>query len=99
MKNVPNAQTSLPPMKVGGKPPTYVDLLRACLDFAPPNSGFTLDLMRRRSRVEKAIAKVKSGDEIKLEDQDYATAQEAIKAVVWVQRHEAYIAFADAFSC
>lgn len=99
MKTIPNAQTSLPPMKVGGKPPTYVDLLRASLDFAPPGNGFSLDLMRKRSRVEKAIAKVKAGDEIKLEDQDYATAQEAIKAVVWIQRHDAYIAFAEAFGC
>ncbi len=95
MKTIPNAQTALPPFKGKTNPPTYADLLKVCLDNS--QSGFTVELMRKRLRVAKAIEEVKAGDEIKLEDADYETAQEAVKSVVWVASHPAYVAFAEAF--
>ena len=35
MKTVPNRITGLPPVKEGGSPPTYADLLKTALDFPP----------------------------------------------------------------
>ena len=95
MKNIPNVQTDLPPFAKAANPPTYADLLKTCLDFSP--QGFTVDLMRKRLRVSKAIEGVKAGDEITLEDADYVTAQEAVKAVIWVGCHPAYVKFAEDF--
>ena len=95
MKSIPNVQTSLPPIKQGGKPSTYADLLHTCLESN--QGGFTIELMRKRDRVMKAIEKVKSGDVMKLEDADYETARDAIKSMTWAINHPAIIAFAEAF--
>ena len=45
----------------------------------------------------KALEGVEAGGLIKLEDADYATAQEVVRAVRWANRHPDYIALADAF--
>lgn len=95
MKTIPNAQTSLPSPKADGEFQTYADLLAACLDYSA--QGFSPDLLRKRARVEKAIEGAKAGDEIKLEDADYVTAQDAVRSVVWVKRELAYLAFSEAF--
>lgn len=94
MTKIPNAQTAL--LNAKGKPSTYADLLQQCLDYNG-NQGFTVDLMRKRLRVAKAIEKVKAGGTIELEDADYAAAQEAVKGVVWNRSDAAYVAFAEAF--
>lgn len=96
MKTVPNRITGLPPVKEGGSPPTYADLLKTALDF-PPQGGFDLTTLRTRSRIDKALADVEPGDEIKLEDADYTAAQECIKAVRWNGRSPEITAFAESF--
>jgi hypothetical protein len=96
MKEITNRTTTLPPLKAGEPPPTYADLLRTSLDF-PPQGGFTLEEMRKRGRIDNALAKVKPGDVIKLEDADYAVAQEIIRAARWNGRSSEVVAFAEAF--
>lgn len=95
MKNIPNLQTSLPPIKVGGNPATYADLLNACLDNNP--GGFTTDLMRKRLRVSAALDKVKAGDKFSLEDADFETAKNAVAAMVWSVKSAELIKFAEIF--
>lgn len=96
MKKIPNLQTGLPPTKPGGTPATHADLLRACLD-SNGQSGFTVELMRKRLRVTEAIAKVKAGGMIELEDADFETAKEAVKAMTWVINDPQIVKFAEAF--
>jgi hypothetical protein len=96
MKEIPNKSTALPPAKTDGLAPTYADLLRNALDF-PPQGGFTLEEMRKRGRIDKALTDVKAGDVIKLEDADYTAAQEVIRAVRWNGRSPELLAFAEAF--
>lgn len=95
MKKIPNAQTEIP-LDENRKPATYADLLRVCLDMPPPG-GFTLELIRKRARVETTIADAKPGGNMTFEDADFSTAQEAIKLKVWPIRHSALAAFAEAF--
>ncbi len=95
MKTIPNIQTSLASDKEGGPNACFSDLLKSSLNFAP--QGFSIELMRKRERVAKVIEKVAPGGDMVFEDADYATAQEAVKAVVWLKFHKDYIAFADAF--
>lgn len=95
MKNIPNKTTSLP-LKADGTPIAFVDLLREALDSMPPG-GFDPATLRARARVDKAIADVKVGDEITLEDADFETALAAIKAVRWKTRNADCISFLDAF--
>ncbi len=80
MKNIPNPTFSIP-FTVGpnGRNATAKDLLLAAVDQAP-NGGFDLATQRARNRVADAVEKVAEGGEIVLEDADYTTAQEAVKA-------------------
>ncbi len=96
MKEIFCKITTLPPAKPDGQPPTYADLLRNALDF-PPQGGFTLEEMRKRGRIDKALEGVEPGGIIKLEDADYMAAQEVIRAVRWNGRSPELLAFAEAF--
>ncbi len=88
MKEIPNKQFT--------ETVTTVSLLTVCLND-PGKDGFDLPLLRSRDRVAKALDGLKAGDVIKLEDADYATAQNAIKAVRWATRDKHLITFAEQF--
>ena len=93
MKSIPNKVTSL--LDADGKPVSFAAILKQALDFSP--NGFPTALQRARARVDAALANVIDGGDIVLEDQDYTTAQTALKDVVWALRHPAYIEINDAF--
>lgn len=76
---------------------TTVTLLRTALDYLP-KEGFTLPLIRTRNKVADVIEKLKDGDVIKLEDADFATAQNAIREVRWSHREKYLSQFAEQFS-
>lgn len=97
MKTIPNKTTALNPLTPNGGPILYSDLLRMCLDFPPPD-GFDMETLRKRMRVELAIADCKMGDEIKLEDADFETAKVAVRNVRWKNRSAEYITFAELFA-
>lgn len=96
MKTVPNLQTALPPIKAGGNPPTYADLLNASLDFNPSGS-WSLSLMKKRLQVSEKIADVKSGDMIELGDADFETAKQAISDMPWNVKSAELVKFAESF--
>ncbi len=76
---------------------TTVSFLRLSLDILPPGGAFTPALMRARNRVEDATNGVEVGGTIKLEDTDYATAQEAVKGVSWGRRDRNILKFVELF--
>ncbi len=80
MKNIPNPTFSIP-LTVGpnAKNATAKDLLLAAVDQSP-QGGFDLATQRARNRVAAKLEGLADGAEIELEDSDYATAQEAVKA-------------------
>lgn len=80
MKNIPNPTFSIP-FTVGpnGRNATAKDLLLAAVDQSP-QGGFDLATQRARNRIADKLEKTADGAEIELEDSDYASAQEAIKA-------------------
>lgn len=71
-----------------------VSLLKVALNN-PPAQGFDFAVMRARGRIEDALEGLKSGDVIKLEDSDYATAVEAVKNVKWAARSKHLIQFGE----
>ena len=87
MKETPNRQFS--------ETDTTVSFLTTSLNFT--ERGFDLVTMRSRSRVLDAIEKVETGGIIKLEDADYAVAQDAIRNVKWTKVSKDLIAFAEQF--
>lgn len=96
MKNIPNK--IFPASGPEAKPTTVAELLEQCLTI-PPQGGFDFTTMRARNRVSSALdaVKGKDGGEIALEDADYATAQEAIKATRWVKNDKHLLEFAGLF--
>lgn len=86
----------IPVLKFNEKDTTVV-LLQTALDYLP-KEGFTLPLIRARNKVADAIEKLKEGDTIKLEDADFATAQNAIREVRWSHRGKYLTQFADQFA-
>lgn len=94
MKNIPNI-----PLTIELKPgevATAATLLNLCLANPPP-AGFDYAMMRARNRVSDAIDGLRVGDEIKLEDADYATAVEAVKTMRWAAKHKDILKFAELF--
>jgi hypothetical protein len=89
MKEIPNQQFT--------EKDTTVSLLTQCLDFTQIEKGFAIGDLKARARVDKALAEVKAGDIIKLEDSDYAVAQQAIREVRWLNRKPHLITFAEQF--
>lgn len=97
MKSIPNILTSLPPIKAGGNPPTYADLLNASLDFNPAGS-WSLSLMKKRLQVSEKIAAMKPGDDmVELGDSDFETAKQAIADMPWNVKSAELVKFAEAF--
>ncbi len=94
MKTVPNPTFSIP--LPGGKNATAKDLLLLCIDNQP-QGGFDLATQRARNRVAAVLEKTEDGAEIALEDADYATAQDAVKAMRWSGRHADIVKFAELF--
>lgn len=78
MKEVPN-KTIAAVKNDKGLPSTLVDLLALVIDVPPQRTGWTPTVIRARNRVADAIAELKPGDVIKLEDADYATARTAVE--------------------
>ena len=75
---------------------TTVSLLTICLNN-PGDRGLDLVTIRTRNRVFDAMEGVKEGDVIKLEDADYAVAQEAVRAARWAKPDKHIIQFAELF--
>jgi len=86
------------PLKQGGPPATTVDLIRNCLDL-PPQGGFTLQVLRDRDRIEKALdqSKAKIKKEITFEDQDWKNLKAIVKQSTWGTRHPDILAFLEEF--
>lgn len=74
-----------------------VTLLNMCLDNGG-KQGLDLSALRARNRVADGIEKLKTGDVIKLEDADFATAQNCVREVRWIKYERHLITFAEQFS-
>lgn len=88
MKEIPNIQFT--------DTQTTATTLLTCLNN-PGKDGLDFAAMRARNKVADAIEKVEAGGVIKLEDSEYATAQNAIKEVRWVSREDFLLKFAEQF--
>lgn len=103
MKKLPNVQytAAIPAAESpsGKEVPaeTTVTFLVLALNVPPPGGAFTPALMRARNRVEDAVAKVKVGGMIELEDADLETAREAVKNVQWGRRDRNILKFVELF--
>lgn len=74
---------------------SYADLIRAVL-ACPPDHGFQLEEMRKRSRVLDALeATRKDATDLHLEDADHDTLVRCVEAMRWGIFSPAIIAFAD----
>lgn len=73
-----------------------VSLLKVALNF-PTDQGLSIADIRARIRVLDVIEKCKIGDIIKLEDEDYKTAAEAIKRVRWTSTNKDVVRFGEQF--
>lgn len=74
-----------------------VGLLNMCLANGS-KQGLDLAQLRARNRVADVIEKLKTGDVIKLEDADFATAQNCVREVRWLNYERHLITFAEQFS-
>lgn len=75
---------------------TMAGLLRACL-YQMPQGGFPLEVQRKRLRVLGAIDLAeKSGKDIQLEDADFDTAKECVRAMAWGVLSEGIVKFCEA---
>lgn len=94
MKEIPNITFALPLEKGQA---TTAKLLELTLQQPPDHNGFSFALMRARNRVADALANVKEGDVIKLEDADYETAKRAVESFKWATTHPDLLRFAEQF--
>lgn len=75
---------------------TTAGLLRACL-YEVPQGGFPLEVQRKRLRVLGAIELAeKNGKDIQLEDADFNTAKECVRAMAWGVLSKGIVEFSEA---
>ena len=95
MKTIPNLKFTIKDPD-GSTNATTASLLQLCLNV-PPQGGLDFATIRTRLRVADVLEKAKPGSDIKLEDSDYATALEAVRAMKWGGVHKDILRFADEF--
>lgn len=94
MKEIPNTTFTIRVSE--SKQHTTASMLMLCLNN-PPQGGFDLATMRARNRVADVVEKTPDGGEIKLEDSDYATAQDSIRGMRWGAAHKDILKFSELF--
>lgn len=96
MKNIPNRTFTIKLAENSDKLATTASLLALTLN-SPPQGGFDLATMRARARVQDALATVRDGGEITLEDADHTTARACVESFKWGALHADIVKFAEQF--
>ncbi|MCH8060093.1 MAG: hypothetical protein IIA11_06505 [Proteobacteria bacterium] len=80
-------------IKSGDETINYEQLIRSCLDN-PPQGGFSMQDMKDRDRIEKAL--VASNGILELEDADVQNLKNLVSQMRWGVRHKDILALCDA---
>lgn len=95
MKTIKNITFPVSTLGTDIKDTTAV-LLGAALQHTPER-GYDLKTLRARWRVLDILDKLKAGEDIVLEDEDYNTAVEAVKTIRWSRGLRHYLDFSSQF--
>lgn len=93
MKTIPNP---IYRFVLDGKPATAASFLGWTL-LQPPQQGFDFATMRARGRIADVLEKLQPGEEIKLEDADYAVARGCVETMRWPMSHPDICKFGELF--